>query len=127
MIHGIGTDIVKVSRIERLHKLYTQAFADRILTTHERLEWIHSNKPVMYLAKRFAAKEAFSKAMGTGLRSPVTLQNIGIANDTAGKPEFMYAPELKKWMDKQGIGKVHLSISDEEDYVIAYVISEQKA
>ncbi len=126
MIYGIGTDIVKVARIERLQNLYKQAFADRILTMHERLEWLNSNRQVLYLAKRFAAKEAFSKAVGTGLRSPVTLQNIGIANDEDGKPEYMYSAELKKWMDKQGIARVHLSISDESEYVVAFAVAEKR-
>lgn len=126
MIHGIGTDIVKVARIERLHNQYKQAFADRILTMHERLEWVNSNQQVMYLAKRFAAKEAFSKAVGTGLRNPVTLQNIGVANDAAGKPEFMYTPELKKWLNSHGIARVHLSLSDESDFVVAFAVAEKR-
>ena len=80
----------------------------------------------MYLAKRFAAKEAFSKAVGTGLRSPVTLQNIGVANDESGKPEFMYSPELKKWLNSQGIARVHVSLSDEEDFVVAFAVAEKR-
>lgn len=125
MIYGIGTDIVAISRIARLQKKYGMAFAERLLSSIEMLEYPQAGKSVNFLAKRFAAKEAFAKAVGTGIRAPVTFRHITIGHDALGKPEFHYEPELQKWLDKQGIKQVHLSMSDEEDTVVAFVVSEK--
>ena len=125
MIYGIGTDIVALSRIEKLHKKYGQAFAERLLSRIELLEYPQAGSPVNFLAKRFAAKEAFAKAVGTGLRSPVSLRNIGIGHDELGKPEFICEPELQKWLKEQDIRRMHLSISDEEDKVLAFAVAEK--
>ncbi|SUA35956.1 4'-phosphopantetheinyl transferase [Neisseria zoodegmatis] len=125
MIYGIGTDIVALSRIEKLHKKYGQAFAERLLSRVEMLEYPQAVRPVNFLAKRFAAKEAFAKAVGTGIRSPVSLRNIGIGHDALGKPEFICEPELEKWLKDQGIRRVHLSMSDEEDKVLAFAVAEK--
>jgi len=126
MIYGIGTDIVSLKRIIRLSKKFGQAFAERILTPEELLEFPQAGKPVNYLAKRFAAKEAFAKAVGTGIRGAVSFRNIGIGHDALGKPEFFYAPALSKWLEEQGISRVSLSMSDEEDTVLAFVVGEKK-
>ena len=125
MIYGIGTDIVSLKRIVRLSKKFGQAFAERILTPEELLEFPQAGKPVNYLAKRFAAKEAFAKAVGTGIRGAVSFRNIGIGHDALGKPEFFYAPALSKWLEGQGISRVSLSMSDEEDTVLAFVVAEK--
>lgn len=125
MIYGIGTDIVSLKRIIRLNKKFGQAFARRILTPEELLEFPQAGKPVNYLAKRFAAKEAFAKAVGTGIRGAVSFRNIGIGHDALGKPEFFYGPALSKWLEEQGISRVSLSMSDEEDTVLAFVVAEK--
>ncbi|MCS4533556.1 holo-ACP synthase [Neisseria montereyensis] len=125
MIYGIGTDIVTISRIARLHKKYGKALAERLLSQMEMLEYPQAGKPVNFLAKRFAAKEAFAKAVGTGIHSPVTFRHITVGHDALGKPEFHYDPELQKWLDKQGIRQVHLSMSDEEDTVVAFAVAEK--
>ena len=78
MIYGIGTDIVEPSRIAHSLEKYGERFARRLLAEQEWPEYIKNNRPAMFLAKRFAAKEALSKAMGTGLRFPVTLNNIAV-------------------------------------------------
>ncbi|HRM22353.1 MAG TPA: holo-ACP synthase [Neisseria sp.] len=124
MIYGIGTDIVDVKRIEKLYKKYGQTFAERILSPLEMHDWPGIGRPVKVLAKRFAAKEAFAKAVGTGIRAPVTFHAISVGHDEWGKPEFICAPELQKWLDKKGIKHVHLSMSDEEDTVVAFVVAE---
>lgn len=126
MIYGIGTDIVDIARITRLYERYGEAFAQKILSQPEWLEWTQSPpaQPVSYLAKRFAAKEAFSKAVHTGLRSPVTLSNIAITHDENGKPEFLCLPPLKKWLRTRCIGTVHLSISDDAEKVLAFAVAE---
>lgn len=125
MIYGIGTDIVALNRIERLHKKYGQAFAERLLSQVELLEFEQAGKPVNFLAKRFAAKEAFSKAVGTGIRGIVSFVRITIGHDHLGRPEILCAPDLQAWMDEQGIKHVHLSISDEKDVVQAFAVAEK--
>ncbi len=77
-----------------------------------------------FLAKRFAAKEAFAKALGTGLRAPATFQNIGIAHDDLGKPVFDLAQELQSHLESRGIRACHLSISDEKALAVAFVVLE---
>ena len=124
MIYGIGTDIVAVSRITALHERYGDALARRILTTQEWAAYATHAQPVRFLAKRFAAKEAFAKAVGTGIREPVSLRFIGVAHDEWGKPTFACAPELVEWLAQRGIARVHLSLSDEKEQVIAFALAE---
>ncbi|MCP2040740.1 holo-[acyl-carrier protein] synthase [Neisseria sp. HSC-16F19] len=124
MIYGIGTDMVALSRIARLHKKYGSQFAHRLLSPVEWLEFPQAGKPENFLAKRFAAKEAFAKAVGTGLRMPVSLRHIGVGHDGLGKPEFICEPPLQAWLAEQGIGRIHLSLSDEADQVLAFVVAE---
>ena len=124
MIYGIGTDIVTISRIERLYKKYGITFAERMLSRIELLEFTDASDQVNFLAKRFAAKEAFGKTVGTGLRVPVTLRQIGVGHDALGKPEFICEPELQQWLNKKRIQEVHLSFSDEKGQVIAFAIAE---
>ncbi len=126
MIYGIGTDLVAIDRIARLHKQYGLAFAERILSRIERLEWPEASQPVLFLAKRFAAKEAFAKAVHTGLRSPVTLRNIGIGHDALGRPEYILEAPLQAWLKQQGIGKVHLSLTDEAGQALAFAVAERR-
>jgi len=124
MIYGIGTDIVEVSRIEDSLERFGDAFAQRLLTEAEWLEFRQSQVKARFLAKRFAAKEAFGKALGTGLRTPVTLQNIGVAHDDLGKPVIVLAPALQAWVDARNIRNLHLSISDEKALAVAFVVLE---
>lgn len=124
MIFGIGTDIVEVSRIEDSLARFGNAFAERILNEQEWLSYTQCNTQSRFLAKRFAAKEAFSKALGTGIRAPATFQNIGIAHDDLGKPVLDIAPELQALLDSKGIRFTHLSISDEKALAAAFVVLE---
>ena len=109
MIYGIGTDLTDVKRIEKLHQKYGRAFAERILHPVELTEFSAAVRPSVFLAKRFAAKEAFAKAVGTGIRGAVLLQHIGIGHDVLGKPEYFYAAPLQNWLDEQAIRRVYLS------------------
>ena len=86
---------------------------------------MNSGKQAMFLAKRFAAKEAFSKAMGTGLRYPVSLSHIGVAHDHLGKPYYDFHPELDILIKNEGITSYHLSMSDEMNLACAFVILEK--
>ena len=125
MIYGIGTDILRIERIEQLYEKYGQALAERLLSRIELLEWRSVGNKTNFLAKRFAAKEAFAKAVHTGLRSPVTLHHISIAHDKLGRPEFVVEPPLQEWLRQQGIGRVHLSLSDGNGAVVAFAVAEK--
>jgi len=124
MIYGIGTDIVEVSRIEDSLARFGNDFARRILSEREMQDFLQSSTPARFLAKRFAAKEAFAKALGTGIRSPATFENIGVAHDDLGKPVLDLAPDLQALLDAKNIRFQHLSISDEKMLAAAFVVLE---
>lgn len=130
MIFGIGTDIVEVTRIEASITQFGDDFAKRILSAGELagyldLESKDSQVKARFLAKRFAAKEAFSKALGTGLRIPATFQNIAVSHDDLGKPILVLAPELQAYLQSKNITQAHISISDEKNLATAFVVLEQ--
>jgi len=124
MIFGIGTDIVEVSRIEDSLARFGPAFAQRLLSEREMQEFMLSNTPARFLAKRFAAKEAFAKALGTGIRTPASFENIGVTHDDLGKPFLDLAPELQAYLNEKSIRFQHLSISDEKMLAAAFVVLE---
>lgn len=124
MIFGIGTDIVEVSRIEEALQRHGDDFARRILTDDEWDAFKLNQTKARFLAKRFAAKEAFAKALGTGLRAPATFQNIGVSHDPLGKPTLILDPHLQMLLDQKGITQKHLSISDEKALAVAFVVLE---
>ena len=125
MIFGIGTDIVSVARIAEASERHGPAFAERLLTQTELAEYAQQPHPERFLAKRFAAKEAFAKATGQGLRHPVTLHNIEVGHDQAGKPLLSFTPELAQHLQSLGVSHHHLSISDEHEHALAFVVLEK--
>ena len=125
MIIGIGTDIVAVARMAEFHERHGERALSRVLAPAEIPACRASAHPERFLAKRFAAKEALGKALGTGIRAPVLLTAIAVDHDELGKPGFAYSPELAVYLDERHL-TVHLSISDEHDYAVAYVIAEQR-
>ena len=124
MIYGIGIDVVEPHRIERLLTKYGERFAHRVLTPREWPGFQRTARPVLFLANRFAAKEAFSKAMGTGFRYPVTLQCISVVQNRLGKPGFEFHPSLEALVREEGIVGHHLTISDEKSLACACVVLE---
>jgi holo-[acyl-carrier protein] synthase len=124
MIHGIGTDLLDAERIRDGLARFGEHYADRLLAPAEHAAYYASRDPARFLAKSFAAKEAFAKAAGTGLRPPVALRNIAVLRDAQGKPHIECAPELAGWLTARGIGAHHVSLSDEGDFVLAFVILE---
>jgi len=124
MIHGIGTDLLDAERIRSGLTRFGESYAERILAPAEHTGYRASRDPARFLAKCFAAKEAFAKATGTGLRAPVTLRNIAVLRDAQGKPFLQCAPELDAWLAARGISAHHVSLSDESDLVLAFVILE---
>ncbi|MFZ3016907.1 MAG: holo-ACP synthase [Gallionella sp.] len=124
MIHGIGTDIVEYVRIEQMWLRHGRRFAARILSAVELPELDGHVAPARLLAKRFAAKEAFAKAVGSGLRHPVTLQRISVTHDGLGRPVLTFDELLRTHLAQLGINGHHLSISDERGMVVAFVVLE---
>ncbi len=124
MIFGIGTDIVTVARIEGAIGRHGAAFAARILSAQELPEYTTQAHPARFLSKRFAAKEALAKATGHGLRHPVSLQRITVSHDELGKPVFIFDKELSAHLSRLGVVRHHLSLSDERDTAVAFVILE---
>ena len=124
MIFGIGTDIVEVERIRKLDSL--EKFADKILSLNE-LEIFKSQideKQVTFLAKQFAAKEAVSKALGTGIGKDIRFNQIEILRNSDGKPYLNHDGMITTIFNDLGITKTHVSLSDEKKYVLAFVILE---
>lgn len=124
MILGVGTDLCDVGRISAALERFGERFAQRILVAPE-LERLRSHtRPASYLAKRFAAKEALSKALGTGIRAPVNWHNIEIRNAPSGRPFIQPSPELQRFLQARGIRTVHLSLTDERAMACAFVVLE---
>lgn len=124
MIHGVGVDLVRVQRLNDMHARHGERLAQRILAPEEMAEYAAATAKDRFLAKRFAAKEAFAKAVGTGLRAPVSLSAIRVGHDALGRPEFLHAADLTDWLAERGIVRVHLSISDEHEHVVAFAVAE---
>jgi holo-[acyl-carrier protein] synthase len=124
VIFGIGTDIVEYARIEMMWSRYGDRFAERVLSERESSEYQSSPHAARFLAKRFAAKEAFSKAVGSGLRDPVSLRRISITHDGLGKPVLQFDEVLRTHLAQLGISGHHLSISDERNMIVAFVVLE---
>jgi holo-[acyl-carrier protein] synthase len=127
VIHGIGTDIVSVARMQANLERYGDRFARRILTEHEYEQYRGVFHPARFLAKRFAVKEAVAKALGTGLAAGVHLRQISVQNDDRGKPSLSYSGHAATLCREADICRSHVSISDEEQYAVAFVILERRA
>ena len=124
MIVGVGTDIASVARVGRLYERHGLRALEKLLAPSELDEFSRVRDPARFLAKRFAAKEALGKALGIGVVAPATLPNIAVAHDVQGKPVFSYAPALAAYIDERAL-VAHLSISDEVEYAVAFVVVER--
>lgn len=124
MIFGVGTDIVEVSRIEAALAEFGDTFAKRILHARELAELERSHIKPRFLAKRFAAKEAFAKALGTGIRGVVNFQNICVTHDEMGKPLLEFSQDIQTLIQQKNIRATHISISDEKNLAAAFVVLE---
>ena len=123
MIVGIGTDIVAIARLEKLYRRHGERALEKLLAPVERAEFERARDPARFLAKRFAAKEAFGKALGIGVAAPATLPNVAVVHDALGKPAFSYARKLEQLLAQRGL-QAHLSISDEHEFAVAFVVLE---
>ena len=124
MIFGVGTDVVEISRIEAALKRHGERFALRILCPPELERFKRHRLPANYLAKRFAAKEAFTKALGTGIKSPANWHGVWVRNLASGKPVLEFSEPLQKLLKTKGVTSAHISLSDEKGVAFATVILE---
>lgn len=129
MIHGIGTDICDIRRIAATFQRQGERFARKVLSDAEFAVWQRRSarwpqRGLRYLATRFSAKEAFSKAIGLGMRSPMTWRRCEIANLPSGQPVIVLHGELKAWFEVQGLS-AHVSVTDETDYAASFVVVER--
>jgi holo-[acyl-carrier protein] synthase len=122
MIVGVGTDIVDVRRIQGSLARFGKRFTDKILCASE-LRLLTDSGRAAYLARQFCAKEAVSKALGTGMRSGVYFRNIEIVRKESGVPLVKLTGKAKSRAEEVGISDIYISMSDERDYAIAYVIA----
>ena len=120
-IFGIGTDIVRVARMEKNLARHGERFARRILTDHELEDFSSSERPAHFLARRFAAKEAAVKALGTGFGHGITPRQIGVGHEDGGRPVLRYYGKALAFVKKMGVSGGHISIADEEDHAVAFV------
>ncbi|MGB0723642.1 MAG: holo-ACP synthase [Gammaproteobacteria bacterium] len=126
-IAGIGTDIIAIGRITEALERHGERFAKRILTDAELDEFSASRTPAVLLAKRFAAKEAIAKALGTGIAHGLGFHDMHIAHDQRGRPLVGFSAAGARLCGDLGIGRCHLSLSDEREYVVAYAVAEVSA
>ena len=130
MIFGIGTDICDVRRIRATYERTGERFLRRVLSEGELAVWTRRSarwpdRGIRYLATRFSAKEAFSKAVRLGMRMPMTWRLCEIANHRSGQPYIVLHGELKAWFEAQGL-VAHVTVTDESDYAASFVVVEKK-
>lgn len=124
MIYGVGTDLIEIPRVERALARFGARFAQRILCEPELRRFRAHAKPAAYLAKRFAAKEAFTKALGTGIRAPANWHGVWVVNLRTGKPQLEFSASLAGLLEARGIRRSHLTLTDERGLAAATVILE---
>ncbi len=123
-IVGLGTDIADIERVEKVFTRSGDAFAERILAPSELVIYQGLKLKARYLAKRFAVKEAASKALGTGIACGVSFQDFTVSNDERGKPLLALSGKAAELAESMGVKHVHLTLADEKQYVVATVILE---
>ena len=127
MIVGLGIDLVTIERVAQVLVRHRTRFASKVLTKSELAEFDRVPSPARFLAKRFAAKEAFAKALGTGIGAAVAWQDLQVAHSPAGQPMFEVRGAAANSLRRRGIVAQHLSISDEQAHAVAVVVLEAKS
>jgi holo-[acyl-carrier protein] synthase len=124
MIYGVGTDLIEIKRVAGVLQRYGDRFARRILCEPELKRFRGHKQPVAYLAKRFAAKEAFTKALGTGIQAPANWHGVWVVNLNSGKPQLEFSDALRRLLEEKRIRRAHLSLTDESELAAATVVLE---
>jgi len=125
MIAGIGADVVHIDRVQKVLDRYGERFVNRILTSEERVRFGRTKAKANHLAKRFAAKEAFSKAIGTGIRSPFRWHSVTVGRDSKGKPILKPDAQMSDYLARNGITHFHVSLTDDAQIAMAFVVLER--
>lgn len=123
MIIGVGTDLLDIRRIGKALER-TPRLAERILTASELAQFQRASQPVNFLAKRFAAKEAAVKALGTGIGRGISWQHFAVSYDSLGRPLMTMYGGAQEKAEQLGIRQIHISYSDETDHIIAFAVAE---
>ncbi|WP_343128347.1 holo-ACP synthase [Buchnera aphidicola (Takecallis taiwana)] len=123
-IIGIGCDIINLNRIKNIINIFGIKFAKRILSPEEFNQYINIKYQEVFIAKRFAVKEALFKALGVGIRYNIQFKNFSLSHNTLGKPKLVFLKQAKKILINRNIKSIHVSISDEKKYIFAIVILE---
>lgn len=123
-VYGIGVDVLRVQRIEKVYARHGERFVERLLHPEELKAFARAAKPAVFLAKAFAVKEAFVKALGTGFRD-VAHDDVGSRRDGLGKPTLVYSPKLERILKRLKIRAAHVSLSDEGGIVAAMAVLER--
>jgi holo-[acyl-carrier protein] synthase len=126
VIVGIGTDVVSIERIAGVLERHGERFLNRVLTTEERARYERTNARARpgHLAKRWAAKEAFAKAIGTGIHPPFSWHSITVGRDAKGKPGIIPSEAMAKYLKERGVTSSHVSLTDDAGVAVAFVVLE---
>lgn len=122
MIFGIGVDVLESRRVERVHSRFGQRFVERLLMPAEREQLARTRRPQRFLAMRFAAKEAIVKAMGTGFAHGVWIRDVGVVQNSRGRPEVIYSERGERVRRALGVGEGHVTLTDEAGLIVAVAV-----
>lgn len=122
MIFGIGTDVLKVSRIERVYQLYGDRFAERMLLDEEHALYLKAKNKPRFLGMRFAAKEAIAKALGTGFSNGIWVRDVGSVPNKLGQPQVVYSKRGRAVCERLGVGEGFLTLTDEAGLIVSVAV-----
>jgi holo-[acyl-carrier protein] synthase len=122
MIFGIGTDVLKLSRIERVYQRYGDHFAERLLLDEEHALFVKAKNKPRFLAMRFAAKEAIAKALGTGFSNGIWVRDVGSVPNELGQPQVVYSKRGREVCARLGVGEGFLTLTDEAGLIVSVAV-----
>jgi len=125
VIFGIGVDVLEAARIKKVYDKYGEHFIERLLMPGERAQMERTRRKERFLAMRFAAKEAIVKAMGTGFAHGIWIRDVGVVQNSWGKPEVVYSERGEKVRQGLGIGDGHVTLTDEGGLIVAVAVLEK--
>ena len=122
MIFGIGIDVLKIDRIERVYEKHGERFLAHLLMPAERAQFERTARPVRFIAMRFAATEAIVNGMGTGFAHGVWIRDVGVVQNAWGKPEVIYSARGERVRHRLGVGEGHITLTDEAGLIVAVAV-----